>query len=84
MKSTRQAQLKYPWKQAVLDALIEYRADLIRDKLTTAERVISERLTFKALDLEELVALREAWVALQMVFPETKLKIEPAENEEIA
>lgn len=76
--------MKYPWQQAVLDALMEYRADLIRDKLTTAERAISQRVRQRPLDPEELVALREALIALQMVFPETKLKIETPENEEIA
>lgn len=76
--------LKYPWQNAVLDALIEYHADRIRDKVSAAERAISERQRQRPTDLQELVALRESLIALQMVFPEIKPKIESLENEEIA
>ena len=76
--------LKYPWQQAVLDALIEYHVDRMRDKITTAERAISGRLLQRPTDLEELVALREALIAMQMVFPEAKLQLEPEEKKESA
>ena len=80
----REAQFKYSWQQAVLDALIEYHAERIRDKVSTAERAISGRLRQRPLELDELVALREALTALQMVFPEIKPQVEPTEKKEIA
>jgi hypothetical protein len=76
--------LKYPWQQAVFDAVIEYHADRMRDKITAAERAISGRLLERPTDLEELVALREALIAMEMVFPETKPKVEVTENKESA
>lgn len=76
--------LKYSWQQAVLDAFVEYHVDRIRDKVSAAERAISGRLRQRPTDLQELVALREALIALQMVFPEIKAKMESPENEEIA
>jgi hypothetical protein len=67
---------KYPWQQAVVDALIEFHAGRIREKIAAAERAISGRLRQKPADLEELLALRDAFLTLQMVFPETELQIE--------
>jgi len=61
---------KYPWQQAVLDALIEYHADRIRDKIIAAEKAISGRLRQRPTDLEELLALRDASSTLQIVFPQ--------------
>jgi hypothetical protein len=68
--------LKYLWQQAVVDALIEFHADRIRDKITAAERSISGRLRQRPADLEELLALRDASLTLQIVFPEAKPQIE--------
>jgi hypothetical protein len=69
---------KYSWLQVVFDALIEYHPERIRDKSTAAERAVSERLLQRPSDPEELVALREALLTLEIAFPETKLKTEPA------
>jgi hypothetical protein len=33
--------LKYPWQQAVLDAIMEFHPEWLRDKMTAAERAIS-------------------------------------------
>lgn len=76
--------LKYPWQEAVRDALTEYHTDQIPDKVTAGERAISERRRQSPTDIHELLALRDALFALQIVFPGimgvTRLKcsIEPA------
>lgn len=70
------AKLKYPWQQAVLDALFEYHADRIRDTITSAERAISGRLLQSPTDPEELLALRDALFVLQVVFPKIKPQVE--------
>jgi hypothetical protein len=62
--------LKYPWQQAVLDALIAYPP--VRYKINAAERAISGRLYENPADEREMLALRDALFALQIVFPETK------------
>jgi len=64
--------LKYPWQQAVFDALTEFHADRVDDKITLAERAISRRLRERPADLVERLALRDALVALHTVFPGIK------------
>ena len=67
---------KYPWQQAVVDALIEFHAGRIPEKIAAAERAIAGRLRQKPSDLEELLALRDAFLTLQIVFPENTPQIE--------
>jgi hypothetical protein len=74
--------LKYPWQQAVLDALIEYPP--LRRKINAAEIAISGRLFQKPTDPQEMLALGDALFALQMVFPEIKLRVELTEDKQIA
>jgi hypothetical protein len=76
LEASLNPKLKYLWQQAVLDALIEYHADRIRDTIAAAERAISVRLHQRPADLEELLALRDALFTLQMVFPETQPQVE--------
>jgi hypothetical protein len=70
--------LKYHWQRPVVDALIEY--PLVRDRIIAAERAISWRLLQSPTDLHELLALRDASFALQIVFPEIKPKVESTET----
>jgi len=56
--------LKYSWQHAVVDALMEWNAELLPDKIAAAERVISERLVQERADADEQVALRGALIAL--------------------
>jgi hypothetical protein len=74
--------LKYPWQQAVLDALIEYPP--LRHKISAAEGAISGRVFQRPTDPQELLALEDALFALQIVFPETKPRVEFTENKKIA
>jgi hypothetical protein len=74
--------LMYPWQQAVLDALIEYPP--LRHKINAAEAAISNRLFQRPADPQELLALGDAWFALQIVFPEARPKVELTENKQIA
>jgi hypothetical protein len=74
--------LTYPWQQTVLEALIEYPP--VRDKINAAEGAISARLCQKPSDGEETVALRDALVALQIVFPEIEPRAECSEQSEIS
>jgi len=67
---------KYPWQQAVVDALMEFHAHRIPEKIAAAESAIAGRLRQKPADLEELLALRDAFLTLQIVFPETEPQIE--------
>jgi len=66
--------LKYPWQRAVFDALTELDADCVSDKVTLAEKALSKRLGEKPSDLLERLALRDALVALRIVFPAIKWK----------
>jgi hypothetical protein len=74
--------LRYSWQEAVLEALIEYPP--VRDKIDAAEGAISARLRQKPSDAEERVALGDALVALQIVFPEIKPRAECSEPSEIS
>jgi hypothetical protein len=76
--------LKYPWQQPVLDALMELRQEYLPAKVNTAERAISARLCQPdAADIEERLALRDALQSLRVLFPH---KCEPqlGEKKEIA
>lgn len=79
---TADPNLRYPWQEAVLEALIEYPP--VRDKIHAAEGAISARLCQKTSDAEETVALHDALVALQIVFPEIKPGSERSEQSEIS
>jgi hypothetical protein len=56
--------LKYPWQQAVVDALREAEPELLLDKITAAERAVSARLVQESADPDERLALRGAVIAL--------------------
>lgn len=73
--------LKYPWQQAVLDALIEYPP--VSDKIDAAEGAICARLCQRSTDAQEMLALRDALFALEIVFPQTKPRAESTETGEI-
>jgi len=79
---TADPNLRYSWQEAVLEALIEYPP--VRDTMNAAEGVISARLCQKPSDAEETVALRDALVALQIVFPEIEPRAECSEQSEIS
>ena len=81
-KAPLDPRLKYPWQQTVLDSLIEYPP--VRDKITAAETAIFGRLLERPTDRGEVLAIRDALCALQIVFPEIIPKVEPTENKQIA
>ena len=62
-RASLDSNLKYPWQEAVRDALTEYHTDQIPDKITAAERAISERRRQSPTDVHELLALRDALFA---------------------
>lgn len=70
---------KYLWEPAVLEALIEYQPERMSDKIATAERAIIARLLLESpLDVDEVVALRDAWSHLNALFPRRGPQAEPA------
>jgi hypothetical protein len=61
--------IKYLWQQSVVDAFLEFKPEPLRDKISTAERAISQRLCERPADLEEQLALRDALFALDILTP---------------
>jgi len=59
--------LKYPWQQAVLDALKEDEPERRPCKIADAERAVSARLIQEVADPDERLALRGAVIALECV-----------------
>jgi hypothetical protein len=57
--------LKYPWQEAVLDALRQDEPKGLPDKIKAAERSLSERLVQDPTDPDERLALRGAVIALE-------------------
>lgn len=66
---TRDSKLKYPWQRAVFDALVEYDPDHLQDMIIAADSAIVRRLLQKPTELDELIALRDAFSALRIVGP---------------
>jgi hypothetical protein len=64
--------LKYPWQQTVLEALIEYPP--VTNKVEAAEGAVCTRLNQSPTDAQEMIALREALFALELVFPEIQAR----------
>ena len=56
--------LKYPWHQAVFDALREGEPERLPSKIAAAERAVSARLTQEVNDPRERLALRGAVIVL--------------------
>ena len=56
--------LKYPWQEALLDALKEDKPERWPGKLADAERAVSARLIQEVADSDERLALRGAVIAL--------------------
>lgn len=79
---TADPNLRYSWQEPVLEALIEYPP--ARDKINAAEGAISARLCQKPSDAEEMVALGDALVALQIVFPEIEARSQRSEQSEVS
>lgn len=65
--------LKYPWQQTVLEALIEYPP--VANKIEAAEGAVCTRLGQELSDAQEMTALREALFALELVFPEIQARM---------
>jgi len=65
----RDSKPKYPWQRAVFDALVEYDPDHLQDMIIVADSAIVRRLLQKPTELDELVALRDAFSALRIVCP---------------
>ena len=59
------ANLKYPWQEALIDALGEVEPKSLPDKIRLAERSLSERLVQDPTDPDERLALRGAVIALE-------------------
>ena len=58
---------KYPWQQAVLDALEEDEPKRRPGKIADAERAVSARLIQEVTDPDERLALRGAVITLECV-----------------
>jgi hypothetical protein len=56
--------LKYPWQEAVLDALKEDKPERWPGKIAEVERAVSARLIEEVADPDERLALRGAVIAL--------------------
>jgi hypothetical protein len=65
----RDSKLKYSWQRAVFDALIEYDPDHLQNMIIAADSAIVRRLLQNPTELDELVALRDAFSALRIVYP---------------
>lgn len=63
--------LKYPWQEALFEALIEYHPERMRDKFTAAEMAISRRLVQRPPDADEVLSLRYSLSSLKVLYPET-------------
>ena len=74
-------ELEFPeWQEAVLDALAEYHADKVQEKLRLAEIAIAKRLTQdRNLSVRETLALQDA---LKLLEPLLKRQPEKKESGE--
>ena len=75
--------LRYAWQQAVLDALIEMRPELLPGKIDAARRAISARLREPAPpSADEQTAIQYALHSLLTLFPEfSEPKSDPGKKE---
>jgi len=75
LEADTQAKPKYPWQQAVLDAFMEFRSELLTAKLKTAERTISARLyDSRPPEREERCALQDALRSLGTLLPQKTIR----------
>jgi hypothetical protein len=56
---------KYSWQQSVVDALLESDPQRLPDKVTDAQKAVSERLLQERADPDEQLALRGAVIVLE-------------------
>jgi hypothetical protein len=67
--------IRYPWQQAVLEAFMEFRSDILPRKINEAQHAISARLCDSAPpDLEEQQALRDAMQSLHVLMSEQRTR----------
>jgi hypothetical protein len=70
--------LQYPWQQAVIDALVELRPEIQREKTNLAERAILERLRgLQQAEIHERLCLHDALNILHVVFSSTESEDKP-------
>jgi hypothetical protein len=61
---------KYPWQQAVVAAIVEFRPECLPEKIKTAERAIAQRLCDpEKPGLDEQLMLANALRALRVINP---------------
>ena len=58
----------YSWEKAVLEVLTETRREYLVTKISAAERAICKRLRDRPNDREELMALKDALHAIQILY----------------
>ena len=64
------ATMKYPWQQAVVAAIVEFRPECLPEKIKTAERAIAQRLCDpQEPGLDEHLMLANALRALRVINP---------------
>lgn len=68
--------LKCCWQQTVLDALMAFHAERIREKIPAVGTAGSERLLQRPADQNEMLALPGPWLALQRLVRERESKID--------
>jgi hypothetical protein len=65
--------IKYPWQQAVLEAFMEFRTDVLLQKINQAQRAVATRLRDNTpADAEEQLAIRDALQSLRMLIAEQR------------
>jgi hypothetical protein len=65
--------MKYPWQQAVVEAIVEFRPECLPGKIKAAERAIAQRLCDpQKPGLHEHLMLANALRALRVISPPRK------------
>lgn len=78
MKSPR---IRYPWQESVLEALTERRSEHLTSKINAAERAICRRLRERPSEREELLALKDALHAIQILFLQSSIPEDPFDRD---
>jgi hypothetical protein len=74
-------EIKYPWQQAVFDAFVEFRPEVLPMKVNAAQRAVAAGLTdLDPLEIDERIALQDALRSLRVLIFETK-SVESSGNE---
>jgi hypothetical protein len=77
------SKVQHPWQEAVFDAFVELRPDLLPEKVKAAQRAVYQRLSdLSRSDVDERIALREALLSLRELSPKHARAEEKSENKQ--